>query len=67
MDIDLLTSDERDIFDEQRDHALTFYRFGARVVPNPRKVGREGKDTRTRLRTEKPLIGFALPVVFLLE
>src|ERR1035441_1828329 len=67
MNIDLLASNERDIFDEQRDHTFAFDRLSARIVPHPQEIGREGEDTCTCLRTEKPLIGFALPLVFLLE
>lgn len=67
VDRDVFCSEQRNVLDEQCDHALALERRRALVVPDAREISGEGKDTRACLFTEQSLIGLALPLVLLLK
>jgi hypothetical protein len=43
---DLVTFDQRDVVQQEVDHAFAFPVRGARIAPQPREVGRQRKDLR---------------------
>jgi hypothetical protein len=52
--------DERDILHQQADHPFSFAIGRVRVVPESWKIGRHGKNPRTRLRIHADAIGVSV-------
>ena len=67
MDGDLLAFEQRDVLDEEGDHAFALERRGTWIVPHARKVGGQSEDTGAGVIAQQSLVGFALSLVFLLE
>ncbi len=66
VEADLFPISNGDVFDKQPDHALPFVVGNRGIVPESRKIGRQGKNQLPLPCVDFELIGLALALVILL-
>jgi hypothetical protein len=67
VEADLVALSDRDVLDQQPDHAFALAVRRPRIIPQPRKVGCQGEDLLSLGWADSALVGLALPFAILLR
>src|SRR5581483_922671 len=67
VEADLVALSDRNVLDQQPDHAFALAVRRPRIIPQPWKVGCQGEDLLSLRWADPALVGLALPLVILLR